>query len=375
VQAVRPGSIDVRVTNAKDRELVSRLTTSCEVVVEDLELATQNAEAENIASRARPGADWFDNYHTLSEIVPWYQQLAASNPNFMTFYDRVGSSHEGRNIFGLRLFDNSTGRAPQRAFFWTGQIHAREWISGATVQYLVNQIITQFNTGDPDIHNIFANHALFVLPCVNPDGYEFTWTNDRQWRKNRRVNGVCIGVDQNRNYDDHWNGGGSSPNPCSDTYMGPSAASEPEVQAVQTFFQSVQKDSPIVGAIDWHSYSQLVLRPYGWTNATSPDEAVLKQLGDGYAADILKESGKVYTSQPSIDLYVTSGTASDWYYGNGSRTNGPYKAAGYTVELRPLDAAGGGFQLPPREIVPTGNENWVAIKNWLQYLASNPISQ
>jgi len=136
----------------------------------------------------------------------------------------------------------------------------------------------------------------------------------------------------------------------------------------------LQRDVPIVGAIDWHSYSQLVLRPYGWTNATSPDETILKQLGDKYAQDIQNLTGKVYTSQRSIQLYVTTGSASDWYYGTQAFANNKgYRVASYTIELRPTGTAGGGFELPPREIVPTGQENWAAIKNWLDYLNKSPI--
>jgi len=130
---------------------------------------------------------------------------------------------------------------------------------------------------------------------------------------------------------------------------------------------------PIIGAIDWHSYSQLVLRPYGWTSANSPDETILKTIGDKYAADIRAQSGLIYTSQKSIDLYVTTGTASDWYYGDqATRNNGPYRIASYTVELRPT-GNNPGFVLPPDQIVPTGKENWAAIRNYLNTLTNTPI--
>jgi len=128
-----------------------------------------------------------------------------------------------------------------------------------------------------------------------------------------------------------------------------------------------------VAAIDWHSYSQLVLRPWGWTSADSPDEAVLKAAGDKYAADIRATSNRVYTSQKSIQLYVTTGTASDWFYDTEANTNNAgFRAAGFTIELRPTGAPPG-FELPPAEIVPTGNENYVAVKNYLNTFLANPI--
>jgi len=377
VQGIFAGYLDVRARTPQELEYIKKLTTNCEVKVADLEMETQKFEALNLVARSRADADWFDAYHTLDEITSWYRDVAARNPQLVTFVNSIGSSSQGRDLFAIRIFDRTTNSnaQPSKRIYWTGQIHAREWISGATVSYLVNQTLENFYKRDSIITSVLKDYEIVVVPNVNPDGYVWTWTNDRQWRKNRRVNGgigACPGVDQNRNYDDNWGKGGSSNQSCSDTYMGPTAASESEVQAVQNYFLSLQRDAAFVGAIDWHSYSQLVLRPYGWTSADSPDETVLKAIGDKYAADILATSGKVYTSQKSIQLYVTTGTASDWYYGNQSFAgNQGYRVASYTVELRPVGAPG--FELPPREIIPTGEENWVAIRNWLDYLHQSPI--
>ena len=45
-----------------------------------------------------------------------------------------------------------------------------------------------------------------ILPCLNPDGYRYSYTSERYWRKNRNTNGgsSCKGVDLNRNYDIQW---------------------------------------------------------------------------------------------------------------------------------------------------------------------------
>jgi len=253
------------------------------------------------------------------------------------------------------------------------QIHAREWISTPTCQYVINSLLEGYAAKKSTETTILEFFNFAIVTAVNPDGYVYTWTNDRQWRKNRRVNtgSTCIGVDLNRNYNDHWNGGGSSNNPCSDTYMGPSVASENEVKATQGYMQSLQASASIWAGIDVHSYSQLVLRPYGWTSANSPNEAEQKQLGDGWAAAIKQTTGKVYTSQKSIDLYVTSGTASDYFYGTLSQTNGKLNGqiihpAGFTVELRPTGQVPG-FQLPPAEIVATGEENYQGLITFFNY--------
>jgi len=382
VQGVRDGFVDVRVGQTPtEREFVESLTT-CEVAVEDLEAATQEWEAIHITSRNNASLAWFDAYHTYDEIRQWFQDLQTQNPGLVTFVPSIGTTSQNRALFGIRIFDKTGGstRQPTQRVFWTGQIHAREWIAGATVQYLVNEIIDSHTAKDTIITRFLQKTELIVLPLINPDGYVYSWTTDRQWRKNRRPapTGGCIGVDQNRNFNDHWGQGGSSNNSCTDTYMGPSAASEPETKAISDYWKNLQLGNDrlaFVGAIDWHSYSQLVLRPYGWTSTNSPDETILKRLGDNYAADIFRSSGFNYTSQKSIQLYVTTGTASDWYYGDDAyqhQANTRVRVASYTVELRPINNPPG-FLLPPAQIVPTGKENWAAIKNWLDAVSQTPI--
>jgi hypothetical protein len=147
--------------------------------------------------------------------------------------------------------------------------------------------------------------------------------------------------------------------------------SEPETASTVAFWN---QNTPIIGALDWHSYTQLVLRPYGWTSVSPPDEAFLKFLGDGYAAEIFKVHGERYTSQKSIELYQTSGTASDWFYGeNATRVNEGYRAAGFCIELRPRGNPPG-FLLPPSEIIPTGEENYPAMLWWMEQILRNPIT-
>jgi murein tripeptide amidase MpaA len=378
VWGVLPGGlVDVRAKTAAEKELIASLTTDCVVTIPDLEADVQKFEGLNLEARNRLNADWFDAYHTYNETVTWYNDVATKNPSLVTWVNSIGTTAQGRTQPAIRIFDRTTNssRTPVRRIYFQAQIHAREWISGATVQYIVNQTLVAFQSNDALIRNVLSTTEIVVVPFTNPDGYVFTWSGDRLWRKNRRTNtgSTCIGADNNRNYNDHWGQGGSSTNPCSDTFMGPSVASENENKNTQTYFKELQKTAPIIGAIDWHSYSQLVLRPYGWTSANSPDEAVFKTVGDRYRDDIRASTGRVYTSQKSIELYVTTGSASDWFYGTDAFAgNQGYRVYSYTIELRPAGSPPG-FELPPAEIVPTGRENWAAIRNWLDYVVKNPI--
>jgi murein tripeptide amidase MpaA len=279
----------------------------------------------------------------------------------------IGKSGQGNDMHAIVI---TSSPSPQSRFYFQCQIHAREWISGMTCAYVINYLLEN-NQKDDAVTRILAESELHIIPFVNPDGFKYTWSNDRLWRKNRSPNTgtSCIGTDLNRNYNDHWNGGGSSTNPCSETYMGKAAGSEIEVQVTTNYFQAIP---PVVGAIDWHSYSQLVLRPYGWTTGDSPDEARLKQIGDSISATVLGVHGMRYTSQKSIQLYVTTGTASDWFYGKeATEGNQGYRAAGYTIELR--DTGNYGFQLPANQIIPQGEEIVPAVKYFMLTLIDEPI--
>ena len=151
--------------------------------------------------------------------------------------------------------------------------------------------------------------------------------------------------------------------------MGTAPNSELEAQTTVSFWQAT---APHLLAVDWHSYSQLVLRPYGWTNQDSPDEDLLKEIGDGISDAIYAVHGTRFTSQKSIELYVTTGTANDWFYDEEATSlNKGYRAAGYTIELR--DTGRYGFQLPPEQIIPSGEEQVPAVLYMVQRILRSPI--
>ncbi|KXN66904.1 peptidase M14, carboxypeptidase A, partial [Conidiobolus coronatus NRRL 28638] len=282
---------------------------------------------------------WFAAYHTYDEIKAWYSQAAANNTDAVKFVSSIGKTLQGNDIFAVHL-TNPNGAAKKKIWF-ESLIHAREWITGTTTQYIFNEFLTK-RESDPTIKNILDQVEIIFIPIVNPDGYKYTKTF-RLWRKN--CNGR--GVDLNRNFPFRWGGPGASTSPISDTYRGESAGSELETQAIIKYYT---EQGPIAGGIDWHSFSELVLRPYGDIQEDSPHETLHKQLGDGIVEKIKENRGKVYTSQKSIALYPTSGTANDWFYG----AKGSY---GYTIELSPNSQSGaGGFILPASEIIPVGKD-------------------
>jgi len=339
----------------KQLSLLQSLGLDIEILHDDLQ-ALLDEEMIGHMMAAKENNTWFSDYHTYDEIKLWYAELARLHPG-TTFISSIGKTHQSRDIFA---FTFGTPGKPQ--IYFQGLIHAREWIAGAVVQYVTYHLL---NTDK----SLLPNFEFIVVPVVNPDGYVYSWSTDRLWRKNRRNNGGSYGVDLNRNWNSHWGQGGSSSVPSSDTYMGPSAASEPEVQAISKFFLTKNR---IIGAIDFHAYSQLILRPYGWSRTDCPHEDEHFYAGGQMQSLIRSVHGKVFDNIKSIELYVTTGTTSDWFYDNEvQNVMGPIYS--YTIELRPSSAVPG-FQLPPSEIIPSGEEIVGAFSFFVQNALANPLN-
>lgn len=328
-----------------DLATVASLGLKWSVLVPDLQrhMADRNAQR-----RAMRGGDYYADFRTIDEASSHLDQLAANYPELVTQIT-LGQSHEGRDIRGIVIrAGEDNGR---NAVLFNGCQHAREWISPMTVMYIGEQLLQGYGS-DAQITQLLDRLEVIVVPIVNPDGYAFTYEagGNRFWRKNRRDNaGSCEGVDLNRNWGADWNGGQSTSNdPCSDIYVGPSSMSEPEVQALANYCLN---HGNIVAQIDYHSYSELILEPRGYSSDPPPDWDELHALGISMRDAIADVHGHSYTTDtPCNILYCASGTLIDWPYET-------YGAAAYTIELRPISGGVGGFDPPPSEIQPCAAEN------------------
>jgi len=311
------------------------------------------AERERIARAAPVGPRdpaWFEEYKTNDQINAFTDALVATYPQLVSKY-QIGTSYEGRPIYALTV-TGTEGGTDKAALCFNGMQHSREWISPMTVLYITDRLLAEYGS-DPGVTAIMDKLTFYIVPVVNPDGYIYSWEYDRQWRKNRRDNGDgTYGVDPNRNWSVGWGGAGSSSWTGDDLYHGTAPFSESETQALRDYILDHPK---ILAHIDFHSYSQLILRPYGYDyiEPPDPDGAAMKVLGDGMADAIYSVHGEVYVSQPSYALYLAGGTCADWAYEEGGTFS-------WTIELRP-DSYFPGFELPPEEIIPTGEENYAAI--------------
>lgn len=230
------------------------------------------------------GDAFFEDYHRYDVIVNRLQDVANGETIKLV---NIGRSIEGRNIYAVHLTlplskvqivqdakrstsktctgdpckDSKACRPSKRLIWISAGQHAREWIAITSAMYLIDQLAQGINSGDPRILRVLTLFEIVVVPCANPDGYEYSHTNDRMWRKNRRVNrDGSRGVDLNRNWDDYWGQKGTSMSPRSAMYGGTHAASEPEVSAIADYILGLK--NRLIG-IDVHSYSQMILRNFG----------------------------------------------------------------------------------------------------------------
>ena len=206
-------------------------------------------------------------FHTVETLEQDLRRLAEEHPEIAELR-RIGQSVEGRPLWALRIGER---RDSTRSVAFLGCHHAREWIS-VEIPYLLAEHLLDNSTTDP-VSRWLSHGEVWVVPMVNPDGHEHTRTENRLWRKNRRRNsGGSIGVDPNRNYGYMWGVldiSTSSHVPSDETYVGPRAFSEPEVRAVRDLVARELFD----GVLSYHSYSQLVLFPWGYTSEPIEDEA------------------------------------------------------------------------------------------------------
>jgi hypothetical protein len=235
----------------------------------------------------------------------------------------------------LRL-TNSAVPGPKPKLFIMSSVHAREYTPAELNTRYAEYLIQNYGA-DADATWLLDYHEVHLLLQANPDGRKHAETG-LFWRKNTNEN-YCSptsnnrGADLNRNFEFQWGCcGGSSSDECYTTFRGPSPASEPEVQAVQSYVSSIfpdQREDPIGASVpvtatgvfmDIHSSGNLVLWPWGFTEDPAPNGTALQTFGRKFAYF------NNYYPEQAIGLYPTDGTTDDFAYGD-------LGLAAYTFEL------------------------------------------
>lgn len=269
-------------------------------------------------------------YHSYEQVNEELDSLVAQYPDRCEKVS-LGQSAEGREIWALRISkDVHSPEASERTgFVITGCHHAREWMSVEIPLHVGHELLDNYDT-DPAARNRVDNTETWIVPVVNPDGYEYSRNSDNWWRKNRQpLEGGQVGVDLNRNY---WDGnpdhfylyrppgdtpdstaddfGSTSDNPRSDTYRGPAGGSEKELKALLDLELGHKN---IRAVLDYHSYGEMLLYPWGSTSEPAPNAALYEEIG----SRINEAMGNRYELQQSSGLYPCSGESDDCHNVNG----------------------------------------------------------
>jgi hypothetical protein len=303
------------------------------------------------------GSGSLGGYWTLDEVKSKLDELVANDVNDVVAdrLDTLGTTWEGRPVWGLKLGKTVAGPDTRPVAFYNALTHAREPGGMQALLYFVEHLLASYGV-DPFATYLLDHRVIYVVPVVNPDGYrrnQATWDGSGSfgfWRKNLRDNdgsGTVTsgdGVDLNRNFAYQWglNNVGSSGTPSSETYRGPGPVSEPESQAQRNIVTTL---GPKTG-ISFHTYSDLLLHPWGFTATAAPDSVKFYEWNDEMSIG----SGYHAGAAPRV-LYEVNGEFNDWCYGD---TLSKPRAYSWTPEA---GSGNDGFWPPPSRILPIAQEN------------------
>lgn len=373
--------VDVRVPS----EVASNLE-GCEVMVDNLkETIEQTFPAEDPSedehvnqlqqllqqeqpfnALQRPQDMFFDQFRDLETIYTWLDLMQLTFPELVKI-EIVGQTFEGRDMKALHISANNQNLNPEKkTIIITGGIHAREWIGVSTACYFIYELLAGYGTKRKETK--YLNHLDFlIVPVFNPDGYVYTWSHDRLWRKNRQQTYYprCFGIDIDHSFDFHWTG--TQGFPCSEDYSGEAPFEALESESWNNYINESKSEYTIHGYLDLHSYSQEVLYPYAYSCEALPrDLENLLELSYGLAKAIRRKSGKNYHVLSSCedrgsDLTpgLGSGSALDYMY---------HHRAHWGIQLKLRDTGNHGFLLPPKYIVPVGKEAYGALKYFCDFI-------
>ncbi len=278
-------------------------------------------------ARSRMAPD--SRYHNPEKVESALKQYAALYPSLARVAS-IGKSLQGRDIWSIRLTRNVSMDDPSKPHvFFNAMHHAREVMTTEVAIDIIDTLLTQYGK-DPQITRWMDSYVIDVVPMFNVDGNNLVWTQESMWRKNARGG---YGVDINRNYPYAWNScRGSSSYRSAQDFHGESAGSEPETQVMMNYVKQIQP----VFSISYHSYSEIVIYPYGCQGQRTETREVVEKIGKELARVLKRDDGKgTYTAGTAPELlYSVDGGDIDWLYAIGG-------VIPYVIEV---NASSQGFQ-------------------------------
>lgn len=304
--------VDVNITD-KELQLIQKYIPTAKVV------AQETTFYGGIGNGRRRGPD--KSYYDLAKVELRLKQLQQQYPSIMAT-SVIGKSLQGRNIYAVKISDNvAQHELAEPAILFNSMHHAREVMTTEVAMDTIEVLLGGY-ASNSQVRSYVDRNEIWVVPMVNVDGNHIVWNKDSMWRKNSRGG---YGVDINRNYPYDWNAcGGSSGSKSSQTYRGESAGSEPETQALMNLVAAIRP----VFDISYHSYSELVIYPFGCKGKNTPQGSMVREIGREIALKLPTDSRQgYYTPGTSWEiLYSVDGGDIDWMYG-------AYNVLPYVIEL------------------------------------------
>ncbi|OLB77698.1 MAG: hypothetical protein AUI14_15335 [Actinobacteria bacterium 13_2_20CM_2_71_6] len=322
-------------------------------VFEKLETGSWQPPSTRLVPDAQPLAgapidETYDGgYHTVRAQYAHLDKVAGDHPDLATVVDygdsylKTRNAATGYDLKAICLTHKQSGdcalnpQAPKPRFLFMTQIHAREIVTGDIAWRFIDHLAQDYGT-DAEVTALLNGTEVWVVPIVNPDGVDLVQQGgNRPYLQRKNLDGSAggscpnpptgssqIGVDLNRNTNNHWGTAGVSSSPCSQTFPGRSGDSEPETKAIESLFRKLFADqrgpadtdaAPATtrGAmISMHSFAGMNLFPWAFSNKHSPNDASLRKI-----AQKMSGFNGYQFGQPGEILYNASGTSDDWSYG------------------------------------------------------------
>jgi hypothetical protein len=253
-------------------------------------------------------------YFTYDEIVAQLDSMRLRFPNLVSVKHALNpNTIEGRIVWYVKISDNPDVDENEPKVLYSALTHAREPMGMQQMFFFMYYLLENYESNS-EIKYLVDNLELYFIPCNNPDGYVLNqMTNPNgggMHRKNCRQTGASnFGVDLNRNYGFMWgyDDVGSSPNIEAETYRGTAPFSEPETQAIKNFTETKQFSL----TLDAHCYSNVLLYPWGYINAVTPDNSTFRAF-----SELMTDYNGFFYGTPMEGIgYTANGGSFDWYYG------------------------------------------------------------
>ncbi len=254
-----------------------------------------------------------ERYLNPAKINHLILTLSEKHPELMEVV-QIGKSNQGAPVYAVRI-STKENLASKPAILIDGMHHAREVMTTEVTTDMIRYLVENYANEETPWVADWVNHiAIWIIPQLNPDGNAIVWSSNNWWRKNARADDDKIyGVDLNRNYPYRWGQcNGSSGSRGNDTYRGNAEASEPETQAIM----ALASRENIIMNLSYHSYSELVIAPFGCHNHLSPENIIVKDIGQTLAGLLKKDSGRgTYTYGTGWEiLYPVDGDSVSWMH-------------------------------------------------------------